>query len=189
MFREEYMVFKEKEVELKDGTICILRSPDEHDAEKMIEHLKITSEETHFLTRYQEEINMTIEKEIELLKSNLNSNSDMMIAAFVDGDLAGSIGISCVRNHIKLKHRAIFGIAVKENYWNKGIGNIFIREVIEQAKGMGYEQIELGVFSDNDKAKKLYKKYGFEIWGNIKNAYKLKDGTYSDEIIMGKLIS
>ncbi|SFD25498.1 hypothetical protein [Clostridium uliginosum] len=30
------MKFGENEIELKDGTTCILRSPDEHDAEKMI---------------------------------------------------------------------------------------------------------------------------------------------------------
>ena len=182
------MRFGEKEIELKDGTTCILRSPDEHDAEKMIEYLKITSEETYFLTRYLEEINMTTDKESELLKENLNSNTDMMIAAFVNNELAGNVGIICVRKHIKLKHRAVFGISIKQKYWNNGIGNALLREVIEQARQMGYEQIELGVFSDNEKAKELYKKYGFEVWGNMKNAYKLKDGTYRDEIIMGIMI-
>lgn len=180
------MKFGEKRVELKDGTECVLRSPDEHDAEKMIEYLKITSEETYFMTRYPEEINITIDKEIELLKDNLNSNENMMITAFVNNELVGNAGINCVRNHIKLKHRAVFGISIKEKYWNNGIGNVLLKEVIEQAKHMGYEQIELGVFYDNEKAKNLYKKYGFEVWGNVKNAYKLKDGTYRDEIIMGR---
>ena len=182
------MVFGVKDIELKDGTNCILRSPDEHDAEKMIEYLKMTSEETHFMVRYPEEINLTTDKEIELLKDNLNSNKDIMISAFVNDELAGNVGISCVRDHIKLKHRAVFGISIKENYWNNGIGNALLREVIEQTRIMGYEQIELGVFSDNEKAKELYKKYGFEVWGNTKNAYKLKDGTYHDEIIMGRMI-
>jgi len=182
------MIFGAKKIELKDGTACILRSPDEHDAEKMIEYLKITSEETYFLSRYLEEINMTTDKEIELLKDNLNSDKDMMIVAIVNNELAGNAGISCVKRHIKLKHRAAFGISIKEKYWNNGIGNALLREVIEQASQMGYEQIELGVFSDNEKAKELYKKYGFEIWGNMKNAYKLKDGTYRDEIMMGRMI-
>ena len=182
------MIFGAREIELKDGATCILRSPNEHDAEKMIEYLKVTSEETYFLSRYPEEINITIDKEIEFLKDNLDSNKDMMIAAFINNELAGNVGISCVRNHIKLKHRAVFGISIKEKYWNNGIGNVLLREVIEQAKKMGYEQIELGVFSDNEKAKDLYKKYGFEVWGNMKNAYKLKDGTYCDEIMMGRMI-
>lgn len=182
------MKFTEKEIKLKDGTKCILRSPNEQDAEKMIEYLKMTSEETHFMVRYPEEINMTTDKEIEFLKDNLNSDKDMMIAAFVNNELAGNAGINCVGNHIKLKHRAVFGISIKRKYWNNGIGNALLREVIEQSRQMGYEQIELGVFSDNEKAQALYKKCGFEVWGNTKNAFKLKDGTYRDEIIMGRII-
>ncbi|EKQ54714.1 MULTISPECIES: GNAT family N-acetyltransferase [unclassified Clostridium] len=182
------MIFEAKEIELKDGTTCILRSPEEHDADKMIEYLKMISEETYFMLRYPEEINITTDKEIELLKDNLNSNKDMMIAAFVNDELAGNAGIRCVSNHIKLKHRAVFGISIKEKYWNNGIGNALVREIIGQARRMGYEQIELGVFSDNEKANTLYKKYGFEVWGSTKNAYKLKDGTYRDEIIMGRMI-
>lgn len=178
----------EKEIKLKDGTTCILRSPNEQDAEKMIEYLKMTSEETHFMVRYPEEINITIDKEMEILKDNLISNQNIMIGAFVNNELAGNAGISCVRNHIKLKHRAVFGISIKQKYWNNGIGNALIKEIIGQAKQIGYEQIELGVFSDNEKAVTLYKKYGFEVWGNMKNAFKLKDGTYRDEIIMGRII-
>ena len=182
------MRFEEKQIILKDGTTCVLRSPNELDAEKMIEYLKMTSKETYFMTRYPEEINITIDKEIEILKDILNNDKDIMIAAFVNNELAGNASIRCIREHIKLKHRAGFGISIKEKYWNNGIGNQLIREIIEQAREMGYEQIELGVFSDNEKAKALYKKYGFEVWGTTKKAFKLKDGTYRDEIMMGRMI-
>jgi N-acetylglutamate synthase-like GNAT family acetyltransferase len=86
------------------------------------------------LTRYPEEINITIDKEIEILRNNQNSNTDMMIVAFVNNELAGNVVIRCERNHIKLKHRAVLGISVKGKYWNKGIGNELLREVIEQAR-------------------------------------------------------
>ncbi len=141
------------------------------------------------MTRYPEEINITINKEIEILRNNQNNNTDMMIVAFVNNELVGNVVIRCERNHIKLKHRAVLGISVKGKYWNKGIGNELLREIIEQARVIGYEQIELGVFSDNEKARKLYEKYGFEVWGNLKNAFKLKDGTYRDEILMGRSIN
>ena len=132
------MIFRAKKIELRDGTICILRNPEEHDAEKMIEYLKIISEETYYLTRYPEEINISIDKEIEILRGNQNSNTDMMILAFVNNELAGNVVIRCERNHIKLKHRAVLGISVKKKYWNKGIGNELLREIIEQARVIGY---------------------------------------------------
>lgn len=182
------MQFEAKEVELKDGTRCVLRSPNEQDAESMIEYLKITSDETHFMIRYPEEITITIEEEKKILNENLKSDRYIMIAAFLDGELAGNASISCVGDHIKLRHRAVFGISIKEKYWNNGIGNVLFEEIIKQAKLIGYEQIELGVFKDNKKGQALYKKHGFEVWGSSKNAYKLKDGTYRDEIIMGRML-
>lgn len=182
------MEFSQKEVVLKDKRKCTLRSPSENDAKEMIEYLKITSEETHFLVRYPEEIEITLEEEIKHIKCIASSERDIMIAAFVNNELAGNAGLSCMNNHIKLKHRAEFGISIKEKYWNNGIGSILINEIIEVAKNIGYEQVELGVFSDNEKAKRLYERNGFEVWGRNKKGFKLKDGTYSDEIIMGLIL-
>ena len=177
-----------KNIILKDGTKCLLRSPDEQDAATMLEYMKMTSTETHYMVRYPEEIELTDAKEAEFLKNYIESKQDIMIAAFVGDDLAGDASLNCVNNYIKLRHRAVFGISIKEKYWNKGIGSILIQEAIKMAEVMGYEQIELGVFDDNIKAKKLYRKFGFHEWGRVKSAFKLKDGTYCDEIVMGKIL-
>ena len=57
---------------------------------------------------------------------------------------------------------------------------------LHQAKENGLEQMELGVYADNERAIHLYQKYGFEQCGIWKNAFKLKDGTYRDEILIVK---
>lgn len=57
-------------------------------------------------------------------------------------------------------------------------------KAIDKAKELGFEQIELGVYADNKKGIALYKKMGFQETGRILRAYKLKDGTYIDEINM-----
>ncbi|SFQ49689.1 Acetyltransferase (GNAT) family protein [Lachnospiraceae bacterium XBB1006] len=59
---------------------------------------------------------------------------------------------------------------------------------IAQAKENGMEQLELGVFSDNDRARHLYQKYGFKEYGVNPRAFKLQDGSYRDEIIMVKML-
>lgn len=43
------MRFDKKEILLKNGDICILRSLKEDDVDKFIEYLKTTSNETHFM--------------------------------------------------------------------------------------------------------------------------------------------
>ena len=138
--------------------------------------------------KYPEEVNMDINEQIDFITNILESDKDILISAFINDELVGSTGLTCIKNHIKTKHRATLGISIKKEYWNKGIGNILIKEALNQGVKMGYKQIELGVFSNNIKAKLLYEKNGFEVWGNIKHAFKLKDGTCYDEIIMGKFI-
>ena len=49
------------------------------------------------------------------------------------------------------------------------------------------EQVELGVYSDNDRARHMYRKMGFREYGMNPRAFKLKDGTYRDEIIMANI--
>ena len=44
------------------------------------------------------------------------------------------------------------------------------------------------MYDDIQRKESYIKKNGFEVWGNTKNAFKLKDGTYRDEIIMGRSI-
>lgn len=46
----------------------------------------------------------------------------------------------------------------------------------------------LTVRSDNARAIHLYEKVGFERYGIQPRAFKLKDGTYRDEIIMVKML-
>ena len=59
---------------------------------------------------------------------------------------------------------------------------------LRQAKANGYEQVELGVFEDNPRARHLYEKLGFQEQGRTLRAFRLKDGTYRDEIQMVKFL-
>ena len=183
------MRYEENEITLRNGSNCIFRSPVPADAKDMIECLKMASEESYFMTRYPEEITVTVEDEVKYLEDSLKSDMEFSIAAFVHGELAGNASVKPLSANYKLAHRGGFGIAIKQKYWNLGIGNLLIQECLSQAVKAGYEQIELGVFADNDKALNLYKKYGFEVWGRTENAFRLKDGTYRDEICMGKSLN
>ena len=57
------MVFECKQIILKDGRTAILKSPCVDDAEKMLNYIKKSCDETDFLLRYPEEWNITVEQE------------------------------------------------------------------------------------------------------------------------------
>ena len=51
-----------------------------------------------------------------------------------------------------------------------------------------FEQIELVVINSNERAKSLYKKFGFVEFGIFKNSFKYANGTYDDGIYMIKTL-
>lgn len=182
------MIYPEKTVLLKDGSECLLRSPDAEDAPAMTEYLVLASAETHFMARQPEEIDADISREREYLRKLRGDGAGMMIGAFIGGELAGNCSFAAVRELKKLRHRAAFGIAVKSAFWGWGIGGLLLDESVTQAGAMGFYQLELGVYADNERARALYLKHGFEEWGVTKNAYLLPDGEYIDEILMGRVL-
>jgi RimJ/RimL family protein N-acetyltransferase len=178
------MKITECKLQAKHGRNIVLRSPELSDAEELLAYLIQSAGETDFLTKYPEEITLTLEDEKNYITKQLNSEINFDLAAFVDGKLAGNCSIFSIGSQIKMKHRAGFGIAILKDYWNIGIGSLLIEYCIENAKRLGYEQIELEVVSENKNAIKLYEKHGFQTCGVISNAQKLKDGTYQDLMLM-----
>lgn len=179
------MQYEKKSFQLLSGITGELRSAEPEDASQMLLFLRATTGESYFLMRYPEEITLTIAEEAALLRDFKTSAGKLMLTAWTNGEIAGTCGIEARTDRIKVAHRAGFGISVKKRYWGCGIGSLLLTEILMYAKKRGYEQIELGVFADNERALHLYHKFGFTEWGRTPNAYKLQDGTYRDEINMG----
>lgn len=85
-----------------------------------------------------------------------------------------------------LTHVGHVGMGVTQKYRGKGIGKQLLLKSLEHAFETGLQRIELEVFSSNNKAISLYKKYGFKIEG-VKSKARYLDGKYDDITIMARL--
>ena len=180
---------QEKRIQLRTGQLLVLRQVHPEDARAMLDYLERTSAETHFMVRLPEEVTFSLEEEQALLADCLSSDRRIMLAAF-DGDrIVGNVAISPAGERYKIRHRANLGIAIVQEYCNCGLGSILMREGITFAGEAGYEQVELGVFADNEPALRLYHKCGFWDTGRIPRAFHLPDGSYIDEIQMVKFLT
>lgn len=178
------MRIPEEMITLRDGRSLQLRSAEEKDAKAMLDYIRQTAEETHYLIRYPEEIAYTLEQERELIRNILASDSTAWFTVF-DGDRAvGNCSISRNGDRIKVRHRCDFAIALEQAYCGCGLGTLLTERAIAKAKELGFEQMELGVYADNERGIALYQKMGFTECGRIPRAFRLKDGTYIDEINM-----
>ena len=185
------MRYEEKEVTLRNGDSVVLRSPRASDAEAMLHYLHQTSGETDFLVRYPEEIEVSPEKlreEEEFLEMMVNSPCNMMIAAFRGDELLGNIGLNCVGERRKIRHRCSIGIAVVKEAWGIGLGRMLMEAAARSAGELGFEMVEMGVMDGNDSAHSLYLSMGFQEYGRMPHAFKLADGSYRDEILMFRCV-
>ena len=71
---------------------------------------------------------------------------------------------------------AFYSIAPR--WQGTGLSRYLFEEALNFAKNRGYRKVELDVDIDNEKAKKLYSKMGFQIkqilnYGNLENKYKI----------------
>lgn len=182
------MVFEEKEITLKNGAKAVLKTPQVCDAQKMLKFIKTACGETEFLARYPEEWECDVEKEVKWIENCRNSPSSLMIACYIDGEIAGNCEIN-FRGGMKTRHRSVIAIALISKYWNLGIGSHMFEEMLaEAASREGVEMVELGFIEGNDRARRLYEKFGFQVVSKTPNAYKLRDGSLVDECYMQKYL-
>lgn len=172
------------DIKLKNGKTCTFLSPTKEHGKSFLSFLKQTSSETDFLLRYEDEIKMSVEQEEQYL-ANLNENKkSILIGGFINNKLVASAGLSPIATFDRCIHRADLGITILKDYWNMGIGSSLMSFILETAKEMNYEQIELEVVTDNLRAFSLYKKFGFEVYGIRKNSFRYRDGHYCSCYLM-----
>lgn len=179
------MRLEEKQIILKNGKEAILKSPQVEDAENMLNFIIKACGETEYLLRYPEEYNISLEQEKGWVNGNLSSPDDLAITCFVDGRVAGNCVIHFKRDK-KTSHLATIDIAILKEFWNLGIGSAMFKELIDTARASGTEIIELEFIEGNERAKRLYEKFGFRIVCEKPNVIKLKDGTYLKNFYMQK---
>ena len=180
------MIYGETETKLKNGCTLVVRNARPEDAEQMIEYLHTTAGETPFLLRDPDEVTFTVEYEQEFLQNRQENAREIMLAALVDGKLAGNCSLLSAGSMRRVKHRCHVAIALYEKYCNLGIGRILLNTLFSLAKDAGYTQMELGVIEGNERAKHVYESLGFKEYGFLPNSLRYSDGTARGEYFMVK---
>ena len=76
---------------------------------------------------------------------------------------------------------------VRDDWHGKGVDTAMMRAVIDLAdKWLNLARIELTVFTDNESAIALYRKFGFEIEGTHRK-YAFRDGEFVDAYAMARI--
>ena len=174
----------EKEIRLKDGRTCHLRSGTAADGQAVLENFNQAHGETDFLLSYPDENSFNARQESEFLEKMLCSETGAEILAIVEGQVAGTAGIEAVGSKYKVRHRAEFGISILEEFWHLGIGRALAESCIELARQAGYRQLELEVVADNHRAVSLYESLGFREYGRNPKGFLSRTAGYQTLVYM-----
>jgi len=183
------VIVESKLFTLKDGRSCLLRSARIGDADNLIAFMVLAAAESPYLISYPDEISVNAEFEGALIERISQSADEMLLIAEYGGRLAGFATTMKRTSRRKVRHRIEMGITVKKSLWGKGIGRQLIQTIIEASRAGGLEQIELGVFAGNERARRLYEAMGFVETGFTPNAAKLDDGTVLGEYRMMRTLT
>ena len=89
------------------------------------------------------------------------------VAEDPDGGLAGYAGLMAVAGEADVQT-----IAVAERHWGSGLGARLLARLVRQAVAAGSEGVLLEVRVDNERAQRLYRRFGFEPIGFRRNYYQ-----------------
>lgn len=174
----------EQTIQLKNGKEAMIRNGDEPDGKAVFEVFNRTHGETDYLLTYPDENSFDSEQEAQFLKEKAISPNEIELVAIVDGKIAGTAGVESVGEKYKVKHRAEFGIGILKEYWGLGLGKALTKACIQCAKAAGYDQLELNVVAENERALSLYRSLGFIEYGRNPRGFNSKKTGYQELVYM-----
>lgn len=102
---------------------------------------------------------------------------------FAANELVGLVGLQ-MRLGAKEQHKArLFSMYVAAPHRGSGLAERLIEAVIAGARDNGAVVLQLSMASDNPRARRLYRRMGFAVYGVERRSLKV-DGIYHDEDLM-----
>lgn len=113
-----------------------------------------SSPKDQFLKRMSEEWDLT------------NQYRTITIGVFQNASIVGHGDLMPYKLE-SLGHRVTLGIGIEKHLHGTGCAQALMQALIDRAKSLNYDYLDLGVFANNPKAVKLYQNFGF-----VKNAFE-----------------
>ena len=181
-------ILKNKNFLLKNGKQLIIRSAEVIDADNFLKlGCSIISEEIYSLTHISE-FNITIEQEMDWIKSNIENPNHLILVAELDNQIIGQLNF-CNGLKRRIAHAGEFGMGVHKDFRGLGIGGLLLKTLIDWCKSHPLiEKINLNVHNNNNRAIALYEKQGFLKEGIRVKDLKYSNNEYIDTLIMGLIL-
>ena len=177
--------FGPNSITLRDGTPAELRHATPEGAAAGVEYLReLYARAADYLIAQGDEYDPADPAYPERLGKTLADPRSLHVYAWSGGRAIGDAifqGGSKRRN----LHTGWFGVGVHPDWQGRGLGRVLTRTVLDWAAGhREIERVTLRAFAGNARAIALYRSFGFVETDRARHAFKLEDGSYTDDLGM-----
>jgi L-phenylalanine/L-methionine N-acetyltransferase len=121
-----------------------------------------------------------------LAESLAPGKPDLLLCAELEGAVVGSCGLHPAHASLRRRHAWHLGISVLPEAQGRGVGSALMQAMCDYADNWAAAlRLELSVYTDNERAIALYRRFGFVIEGTFKG-YVMRDGRYVDAHAMAR---
>ena len=172
---------KERTIELRDDREVLLRLLKSTDREQLFSMVTDLSEDALRWSSPPYD-----ESKIDRWMTGVEDG--LSIVAIYEGRL---VGISAIYQFQRPRQKGTGGmmIYIHQDFHGVGLGTTMTEMLLEVGRSKGLHRIGLEVVEENDAAVNLYRKFGFEVEGVLRDAYFGGDGKYYNILVMGILFS
>jgi L-phenylalanine/L-methionine N-acetyltransferase len=102
-------------------------------------------------------------------------------------EIVGELGLFTFPNWPRRRHAGQIGMAVRDDWQGRGAGSALMQAALDMADNwLNLTRLELEVYTDNEPAIRLYKKFGFVIEGTLLQ-FAYRNGEFVDVYGMARL--
>jgi len=125
---------------------------------------------------------------VELWRKRISERPEGLysLVACVDGEVVGNLGLETFARP-RIRHVGRIGMAVRDDWQGRGVGSALLEAALDLADNwLELRRVELTVYTDNEPAISLYRKFGFEVEGTHR-MHAFRHGEYVDAYSMARL--
>lgn len=171
---------------MTEATTRIIRRAVPGDARGLIDLLAYLAVETDFMVVTVPHPRRDVTAVIDYLRSSAHSTTNVTFVAVADSKIVGMLVTSGDPHPAKIGTIEI-DLGVRTDWHRQGLGQSLLNAAQEWAVAQGVHRLQLRVMTHNASAIALYRKFGFEIEGTLRDHLKIKD-RFIDQHVMGKLL-
>lgn len=170
----------EKEIKLKDGSICKLRPLRKEDEKGFHEFFLAVPEAERMFIKHR----VTEPQVIRDWCRNVDLGRNLPLLAFIGGKIIGDATLHQQLGGWK-RHIGRVSVLVHPQYRGRGLARALVTEIADMARNLGLEKVEAEFIGEQEAAIKMFALLGFSNLLRLKDYVKDMQAGSHDYVLMG----